>query len=477
MKYGPFLLLIVFPLLAIAQPPAGYYNAATGLNCSAMKTALKNIITTGHVNQGYSALWTQYQQSDVKLREVAPPAGVSNSTHVIWDIYSDNPTGTDPYNFTPGPVSSGGQQDNGTGGGSEGQLYNREHSVPLSWHSGSTSSFSGSDYHHVFPTDKKVNAERANWPYGKVASATFTSLNGSKLGSSATAGISGTVFEPIDQYKGDVARAFLYFVTRYQDDMPVWGSNADAAQAFDPNAFPSVDIAYLRLMIQWHNLDPVSQKEIDRNNAAYVFQGNRNPFVDHPEYVAQVWNASCPGLSALPVDLVSFGGTLEGSVISLEWLVANENDLERYDVERSFNGIHYSLAGTVKAENKPAYAFKDDVAQLSGRRIYYRLKKVDKDGRFSYSAVFSIHVPLNTKFRIYPNPASTNVSLQLNRKLESAGVVQVVDLAGRVVYSRGVKTGETLLNLSLGNISAGNYRVKLSLKNGEVYTQRLLITR
>ena len=77
-------------------------------------------------------------------------------------------------------------------------------------------------------------------------------------------------------------------------------------QALEPNSFPSVDIPYLQMMINWHHLDPVSQKEIDRNNAAYTYQKNRNPFIDHPEYVGLTWNGSCPGLGTLPVDIIYF---------------------------------------------------------------------------------------------------------------------------------------------------------------------------
>ena len=462
--------LVVFPLLVFAQPPAGYYNSATGLNCAALKTALKNIITTGHINQGYSALWTQFQVSDVKPREVG-----SGSAMVIWDIYSDNPSGTDPYNFTPG-TGTGGQQDQGTGGTSEGQFYNREHSVPLSWHSGSTASFSGTDYHHIFPTDKKVNAERANWPYGKVALATWTSLNGSKRGASAVAGITGTVFEPIDEYKGDVARAFFYFVTRYEDDMVTWGLNPDAAQAFEPNTFPSVDVEYLRLMIQWHNQDPVSQKEIDRNNAAYTFQGNRNPFVDFPQYVNQVWNASCPGLSALPVDIVLFTGMLEGNIVSLRWDVATEINLERYEIERSFNGTTYSAIGTVTAAGKTSYAYNDNVESIGGRRVYYRLKKVDNDGKYSYSAVFTLHLPAHRGFLVYPNPANDVIKLRLYNTITERSILTIADVTGRIVHSGAVTAVNGQIDVSCASLKPGNYIIKLVIQ-GEVFSQRLVIVR
>jgi hypothetical protein len=256
--------------------------------------------------------------------------------------------------------------------------------------------------------------------------------------------------------------------------MSTWGSNADASQAFEPNTFPSVDIPYLRLMIQWHNLDPVSQKEIDRNNAAYSFQGNRNPFVDHPEYVSQVWNSSCPGLSALPVDMIFFTGKLEGSKILLNWEVATEINLERYEVERSFNGIEYSKIGSVKAEGRSNYSYNDDVESLSGRRVYYRLKKVDKDGRFGYSAVFSLHIPLNIKFSISPNPASGIIKIQLNNNTNEAATVIVADMAGRIIYNQTMNPQQGLIEISTSNFYYGNYTVKLII-SGRQYSQRVLV--
>ena len=167
--------------------PAGYYMSATGKGCADMKTTLKTIITTGHTPKTYNELWAQYQVSDIKPREVGP--GTSQVT--IWDVYSDNPTGPDPYNFTPG-TGTGGQQDNGTGGEVEGDKYNREHSVPLNWFGGSTGvPGAATDYMHIFPTDKLVNNRRSSYIFGEVSTPSFTSLNGSKLGSSSLAGFTG----------------------------------------------------------------------------------------------------------------------------------------------------------------------------------------------------------------------------------------------------------------------------------------------
>ena len=130
----------------------------------------------------------------------------------VWDVYSDIPGGTPPYEFVFGPLGSG---------SSEGIAYNREHSFPQSWFGGSVSPMY-SDLWIIYPTDSKVNSERGNFPYGMAGSATFTSLNGSKLGGCVSPGYSGTCFEPIDGYKGDLARSQFYVATRYFDEDASW---------------------------------------------------------------------------------------------------------------------------------------------------------------------------------------------------------------------------------------------------------------
>jgi endonuclease I len=456
-----------------SDEPAGYYSNATGKSCADLKTSLKTIISTGNQPKTYADLWTQFQVSDIKPREVGP----GTSANVIWDIYSDNPTGPDPYNFTPGPTTSGGQQDNGSATSTEGQYYNREHSVPLSWFNGSTSNPGPStDYLHIYPTDKIVNAMRSNYIYGEVATPNFVSQNGSKLGSSAIAGFTTDVFEPINEFKGDVARSFLYFVTRYQDNMPGWPGNGSGTQAFDPTTYPSVDIPYLQVMLKWSKQDPVSQKEIDRNNAAYVYQGNRNPYIDHPEFVDMVWNSTCPGLAALPVDIIYFGGKLFGDKIKLEWTAENELNFDRYEVERSNNGISYIKIGEEKAANLRNYSFNDDANTLKGQRVYYRLKRVDKDGKFKYSDVFSLHIPLNTKFSVYPNPASSYIQLQLNSNVTGNVTIQVTDMTGKVMQQQTTRPNGNAIKLRTAGLSNATYLIKLTY-NGEQYIQKVIVSK
>ena len=465
MKYTLTVLLFAITISAHSQPPTGYYNSAAGKTCADLKTTLKSIVTQGMTPKTYANLWTQYTLTDLKPRTVG-----TGSANVIYDIYSSKPGSTDPYQFTPGTDQCGSYS-------VEGDCYNREHSVPLSWFNGNTGSQGpATDYLHIFPTDGVVNGHRANFIYGEVATPSWTSMNGSKLGNSILAGFTGNVFEPINSFKGDVARAFFYFVTRYEDNMSTYGNSANALQAFEPNTFPSIDIPYLQMMINWHHFDPVSQKELDRNNGAYSFQGNRNPFIDDPSYVDLVWNNACPGLSTLPVDVIYFGGKLNGEVVKLNWTVDNEVLFDHYEVERSFNGTFYNSIAQVKAVNARKYTYADNAVENRGRQVFYRLKKVDKDGKFSYTQVLTMHIPLNTKFSVYPNPATTYMQLQLNGNVSGKATIQIAEITGNMVQQQAVDASSGNIRLSTSNLVTGTYFVKL-LCNGEQYMQKVVVVK
>lgn len=252
----------------------GYYASADGLTGYALKTELHNIINN-HTTQSYSALWDFYLS-------YGRDSYYENDGSIL-DIYSEQPGGMDPYTFTAGSDQCG----NYSG---EGDCYNREHGFPRSWFGGAVAPMN-TDIHHIFPTDGYVNSKRSSYPYGEVASASFTSANGSKLGS-ATGGLgyTGTVFEPIDEFKGDIARAYFYMATRYENVIAGWENQSAYGDASLNGTSNQVFENWLLAMLKsWHVQDPVSQKEIDRNDAAYGFQGNRNPFVDHPELVTEIW--------------------------------------------------------------------------------------------------------------------------------------------------------------------------------------------
>ena len=254
--------------------PTGYYVTAQGLSGYALKTELYNIIKD-HNAQGYSAIWNFYDSS-------ARDTYFENDNSIL-DMYSEKPNGSDSYNYAA--VSD--QCGNYSG---EGGCYNREHSFPKSWFGGTIEPMN-SDVHHIYATDGYVNSKRSNFPFGEVASASFTSTNGSKLGSAASSlNYSGTVFEPIDEFKGDFARAYFYMATRYENVIGTWQTKTTSSNAVLNGSSNQVFESWVvAMLLNWHNSDPVSQMELDRNQAAFEFQGNRNPYIDHPEFVEMIW--------------------------------------------------------------------------------------------------------------------------------------------------------------------------------------------
>ena len=254
--------------------PTGYYVTTQGLSGYALKTELYNIINN-HSSQGYSAIWNFYDSS-------ARDKYFENDNSIL-DMYSEKPNGSDSYTYTA--VSD--QCGNYSG---EGNCYNREHSFPKSWFGG-TNEPMNSDVHHIYATDGYVNSKRSNYPFGEVASASFTSTNGSKVGTATSSlNYSGTVFEPIDEFKGDFARAYFYMATRYENVIGSWQNNTTASNAVLNGTSNQVFESWVvTMLLNWHNADPVSQMELDRNQAVYEFQGNRNPYIDHPEFVDMIW--------------------------------------------------------------------------------------------------------------------------------------------------------------------------------------------
>lgn len=271
MKKLSFLLplFFIFSVSLFAQIPAGYYSAAVGKTGAALKTQLSSIITAGAVDKGYDFLYTIYKTSD----------NLPNGK--VWDMYSLKSDGTANYYYDHGGDKCGSYSN-------EGSCYNREHTFCDSWLG--NASPQRSDAHHLIPTDGYVNNRRSSFPHGKVGSASWTSSNGSKLGSSdASTGYSGTVFEPIDEFKGDFARMYFYVATRYESKIGGWANNGSAGEILAGNSYPAYKAWFYNLMLKWNALDPVSQKERNRNDAIQVYQKNRNPYIDHPELAEYIW--------------------------------------------------------------------------------------------------------------------------------------------------------------------------------------------
>ena len=259
------LLLTAALLMALttawAQGPNGtgtYYQNADGLKGSALKTKLSSIISSGITVVSYKGLYEAYKKTDTR------PDGY------VRDWYSNI------TNYRHGVDNKGNYSQ-------EGDMYNREHSVPQSWFGDGNIK---SDIVHVLPTDGYVNNRRSNFPFGEVNNATYQSANGyCKLGSCKTTGYSGTVFEPNDEIKGDIARIYFYMITRYESSCGGWGNDVFT------NTYPGLTTWTLNMMMRWSKDDPVDEREKQRNNAVYEVQGNRNPYVDYPGLEEYTWGS------------------------------------------------------------------------------------------------------------------------------------------------------------------------------------------
>lgn len=307
-KITTFLLLAFFANYSFAQIPTGYYDGTNGLTGYALKTKLHEIIKTGHRDMGYGGLWNAYKIGDLdKFYE---------NDNSILDVYSEKPLTTDAYNYIPGTNQCG----NYSG---EAACYNREHLFPQGFFN--EASPMRNDYLHILPTDGYVNGKRSNYPFGKVGTAIWTSTNGSKLGTSNFPGYGGTVFEPIDEFKGDIARSLLYFITIYEDKLQSFNYN-DNNNPQDGSKNRGFDQWYINLLLSWNQLDPVSPKEVARNNYAYEYQGNRNPYIDYPEWVNEIWTStlSTTELNSLDQTISIYPNPVKNGAINLSGYGLNE---------------------------------------------------------------------------------------------------------------------------------------------------------
>lgn len=266
-----------------------YYATIDGTSTNAnddLRRTLCTVISTGYVSIGYSSL-----QNQMFAASSDPTDFVNGSDKTMEDIYSSK-----PYKSS----------NNGSSAGDCGVGWNKEHTVPQSWFGESTPM--KSDAFHVYPTDIRMNSLRSSYPYGENNAAKGCAQYGyGSVGTSTFSGYTGTVFDPGEggehgSYKGDLARTYFYMATRYRTTNFTSGSGSTSF-TYSGGVADLTD--YMKnLMLKWHREDPVSEKELKRNNAVYAHQKNRNPFIDYPELVEYIW------------------GTKKGQTITLATLVS-----------------------------------------------------------------------------------------------------------------------------------------------------------
>lgn len=281
----PLLSVLYIASVAHADFTPGYYDRLDGKSREGLKSAAKQCVQD-HRRLEYYDLPDYWQYSDVYPDLV-------DGCKRWWDMYSDA-----QYLIRAGQSGKASFSAN---------KMQREHSVPKSWwklNGDVEYTAAYSDMWNLYPSDAAANQAKLNYPFGITSRPTFD--NGvTRVGAAQTGygGGSAYVFEPGAEYKGDFARTIFYMATVYDDIN--WVIN----YMFQKNSWPTLRDWSVDMLLDWARHDPVSQKEIDRNNIVEQYQGNRNPFIDFPELAEYIWGtrtsevfrlADQPGIDPTP---------------------------------------------------------------------------------------------------------------------------------------------------------------------------------
>jgi endonuclease I len=224
-----------------------YYAPAVGKSGTALRTALHDIID-GHTKLSYDAVWTALKDTDQD----------PNNTANVIELYT------------------GRSISKSSNGGSTGN-WNREHVWAQSRGGFTTSAGPGTDLHHIRPEDVTVNSVRGNKDFDN---------GGTAVSGCTDCWTDSNSFEPRDAVKGDVARMLLYMAIRYEG-----GDGFNNLEMSSTVGTSSTLIGDLETLLAWNAADPVNTFEMRRNDRIHAqWQGNRNPFIDHPEWAAAIWN-------------------------------------------------------------------------------------------------------------------------------------------------------------------------------------------
>lgn len=247
-----FPILMMFGIILSAQIPQGYYDGCETVNGEELKTVLHNIIDN-HTEMSYNAL------RDYVLKDTDEDENNTNNIILLYTGWS---------------ISK-----NSFGGGASD--WNREHVWAKSHGGFDNNPPAGTDAHHIRPTDASVNSRRGNLDFDNGGSA-YTDGDGA-----TGCFVDGDSWEPRDEVKGDVARMIFYMEVRYEGT----GGEPDLEMVDYVDSSPSGQPLHGKksTLLAWHHEDPVSDWEIRRNNRVYNYQNNRNPFIDHPDFVGRVW--------------------------------------------------------------------------------------------------------------------------------------------------------------------------------------------
>ena len=310
-----------------------YYQSIDGTSGKELLDSIQQVAKVGYRTDDfrYDSCWLAFKYTDM------------TTDGYIWEIYSDC-----VFEYEKDRTSNTSQEGDCKG-------YNREHAMCQSWFSeydlqgkkmsSSKKNSPGSDIFHIYPASYGMNSRRGNRPYGEVQNAANISGNGTKYGTPVTtiaidnsvAGayvegkitLSTNVLEPADEYKGDIARSYFGTIVKWAGEWAfnknelgntIFDATIDADTHYGPENNYGLTNYGLAMLLKWHRQDPVSQKEVDRNNGIQMTQGNRNPFIDYPYLAEYIW------------------GEMSGQLLDFDQLLCSADELFELGVSNGYKG-------------------------------------------------------------------------------------------------------------------------------------------
>lgn len=387
------ILLVAFAMGSFAQIPDGYYDSAEGLTGDELKAALHNIIdnhTTYPYTDSGTDVWDILKESDRDPNN-------ANNVILLYTGWSIN-----------GPL----EYDGGFG-------WSREHVWAKSHGDFDTDPPAGTDAHHLRPCDISVNSARGNKDFDN---------GGTQHAEATECYTDADSWEPRDAVKGDVARMMFYMATRYEGDV---SGEPDLELVDYVNSSPNKEPLHGKLstLIEWNTEDPVDDFEKNRNEVVYSYQGNRNPFIDHPEYVNAIYN---PGNNAPVIEDQEFtvaenseNGTEVGTITASD---PDDDDIS-YNIISGNTDDAFALGSTtgiITINNSDALVYDTNPN--------FSLVVKVTDGWASTSATITINVdqanvisPIAsiTEVKVYPNPTTgiTYVNVPKNYSVEVYSII------------------------------------------------------
>jgi Secretion system C-terminal sorting domain/Endonuclease I len=219
---------------------------------------------------------------------------------------------------------------------------------------------------------------------------------------------------------------------------------------------PITDVASIQTLYNWHIQDPVTAADIARNDCIKTYQGNGNPYIDNPQWVAEVFGCNI----IIPVELTTFTGKNQGTYNALTWETASEKNAQYISIERKDNeswgeiGRVKSFGTTLQPQK---YSFDD--AKPNPLSIY-RLRMVDNDGTEAFSKMITIENEKKAfSLKMFPNPAKDFVTFRATTTEKQAFELSVTDIAGRVVIRRNfpVESGNIEEQINISSLVSGIY--------------------